>query len=99
MYNYTRVYNHSWLVMIYFIITYSIGNFMLLSLFTAVLLENFSDEADDGDDDEAEEKSETDDVDIATLPKKPCCMKLRFIGRALKLEYFRAFSMDPRVVE
>ncbi len=38
MYNYTRVYNHNWMIMVYFIITYCIGNFMMLSLFTAVLL-------------------------------------------------------------
>jgi hypothetical protein len=58
MYNYTRVYNHSWMIMLYFIITYSIGNFMLLSLFTAVLLSNFECN-DDAEDAEEEEKSET----------------------------------------
>jgi hypothetical protein len=44
--------------MLYFIITYSIGNFMLLSLFTAVLLSNFECN-DDAEDAEEEEKSET----------------------------------------
>jgi hypothetical protein len=92
MYNYTRVYNHSWLVMLYFIITYSIGNFMLLSLFTAVLLGNF----DSNDDEDSEEEN---DEDLKNLPKKTCCMKLKSFGRALKLEYFRAFATDPRVLK
>jgi voltage-dependent calcium channel L type alpha-1D len=48
MYKYTRVYNYNPLILLYFIITYSIGNFMLLSLFTAVLLSRF--EGGDGDD-------------------------------------------------
>lgn len=39
MFNYTRVFEqNSFLVTIYFICTYSIGNYMLLSLFTAILL-------------------------------------------------------------
>ena len=37
MYNYTRVYAHSQLIMLYFLITYSMGNFAMLSLFTAVV--------------------------------------------------------------
>lgn len=96
MYNYTRVYNHSWLVMLYFVITYSIGNFMLLSLFTAVLLENFNDGDDDSDSDAKEDEE---DLDLKTLPNKTFCMKCRSFGRAVKLEYYRAFAMNPRVVE
>jgi hypothetical protein len=47
MYNYTRIYNNSRLIMLYFIITYSIGNFAMLSLFTAVLLSKFEEKDDD----------------------------------------------------
>jgi hypothetical protein len=61
MYNYTRVYNHSWMIMLYFIITYSIGNFMLLSLFTAVLLSNFEGGDDDEENEEEDEKPDNEE--------------------------------------
>lgn len=48
MFNYTRVFgDNSYLVTIYFICVYSIGNYMLLSLFTAILLQNFEPEEED----------------------------------------------------
>jgi hypothetical protein len=78
--------------MLYFIITYSIGNFMMLSLFTAVLLGNF----ESGNDEDSEEEN---DEDLKNLPKKTFCMKLKSFGRSLKIEYFRAFATDPRVLK
>ena len=99
MYNYTRVYNHSWLIMLYFIITYSIGNFMLLSLFTAVLLSRFEESNDDEDEKEATFEEEKNDENSSKLHKKPFFMKLRAFSRSIKLEYYKAFAMDPRVVK
>jgi hypothetical protein len=60
MYNYTRVYNGSQLIMLYFLITYSMGNFAMLSLFTAVLLSKFE-EKEDEIDKEDEEKDDDDE--------------------------------------
>ena len=77
MYNYTRVYNYNVLIMLYFIITYSIGNFMLLSLFTAVLLSRFEDGAN-------EENEENGQNEI----QKPFSEKLMSFYRSVKLEYY-----------
>jgi hypothetical protein len=56
MYNYSRVYDGSLGYVGYFIITFSLGNLMLLSLFTAILLQNFenSDDGDEADDDKVQ---------------------------------------------
>jgi len=58
MYNYTRVFNYSPMIILYFIITYSIGNFMLLSLFTAVLLSRFEDDEEEKEDENESPKIE-----------------------------------------
>ena len=86
MYNYTRVYNHSQFVMLYFVICYSIGNFAMLSLFMAVLLSKF-----EPDDDVEREENEDDDED-EDKPKKPCKNKCNSFFRAVKLEYYNAFA-------
>jgi hypothetical protein len=46
MYNYTRA-SGSYLTCIYFIVVYCAGNFILLSLFTAILLEKFAPQEED----------------------------------------------------
>jgi hypothetical protein len=48
MYNYVRS-SGSYEPCIYFLITYSAGNFILMSLFTAILLAKFENEDDDGE--------------------------------------------------
>lgn len=90
MYHYTRVYGHSWLIMLYFLITYSMGNFAMLSLFTAVLLSKFEGGADE--DRKSEDSDDEDDDD--SKPKKPCKAKCYSFLRSLKLEYYRAFATD-----
>jgi len=60
MYNYVRVYdvgeNNSgaagWAISIFFILIFMIGNFLLLSLFVAILLQNFEDKDEDVDEEE-----------------------------------------------
>jgi hypothetical protein len=69
MYNYSRVYSHNPLVLLYFIITYSIGNFMLLSLFTAVLLSRFEADKSDSNSEDEEDLDEEDKIE------KPCFQK------------------------
>ena len=52
MYNYVRVYDMGpdnsgaagWAISLFFIFVYSVGNFLLLSLFVAILLQNFNEE-------------------------------------------------------
>jgi hypothetical protein len=53
MYNYVRVYGYvsGKAVVLYFILTFCLGNLMLLSLFTAILLQNFEGGDDDEEDD------------------------------------------------
>lgn len=91
MYNYTRVYNHSQLIMLYFLITYSMGNFAMLSLFTAVLLSKFEEKDEEI---EKEEDDNEDDEDDDSKPKKPCSNKCVTFLRNFKLEYYRAFATE-----
>lgn len=56
MYNYIRVYDGNILISIYFLFVFCLGNLMMLSLFTAILLQNF--EGGDDDDEEPEEEIE-----------------------------------------
>jgi len=52
MYNYVRAYgDRGEYIIPYFIVTFSLGNLMLLSVFAAMLLQNF----EGGDDDEEED--------------------------------------------
>jgi hypothetical protein len=90
MYNYTRVFNYSPMIILYFIITYSIGNFMLLSLFTAVLLSRFE---DNGDGDEDDEEEEEEDENESTKIEKPFWEKTKSFFRDVKVEYHEAFSL------
>jgi voltage-dependent calcium channel L type alpha-1D len=92
MYNYTRVYNHSQLIMLYFLITYSMGNFAMLSLFTAVLLSKFE-EKDEEIEKEGEDEDKDDEEDDSK-PKKPCLNKCVTFLRNFKLEYYRAFATE-----
>jgi hypothetical protein len=62
MYNYIRVYDGSLWVALYFVFVFCLGNLMMLSLFTAILLANF----EGGDDDEEEE--ETPDLELEDKP-------------------------------
>ena len=57
MYNYSRVYGGDLGYVGYFIATFSLGNLMLLSLFTAILLQNFEGGDDDEEEDEVKVKS------------------------------------------
>ena len=50
MVNYTR--SVSSLYILYFLVVYCFGNFILLSLFTAILLEKFEPEIEEDDDDQ-----------------------------------------------
>jgi hypothetical protein len=93
MYNYTRVYNHSQLIMLYFLITYSMGNFAMLSLFTAVLLSKFE-EKEEEIEKEGEESGEDEEDDDDSKPKKPCRNKCNTFLRNFKLEYYRAFATE-----
>ena len=60
MYNYVRVYdlgeNNSgaagWAISLFFIFCFTVGNFLLLSLFVAILLQNFEDKDEDEEEDE-----------------------------------------------
>ena len=58
MYNYVRVYgDNGWPISIFFMTCFAIGNFMLLSLFVAILLSNFENSDDEEEDEEDEEVS------------------------------------------
>jgi hypothetical protein len=63
MYNYIRVYDGNILVSIYFLFVFSLGNLMMLSLFTAILLQNF--EGGDDDDEEEEEKKKDEPSELS----------------------------------
>ena len=60
MYNYVRVYepNYGWPISMFFMSCFAIGNFILLSLFVAILLSSFENE----DEDEEETYGEVDNT-------------------------------------
>ena len=65
MYDYTRVYSSPWgkvLIPFYFMTIFSLGNLMMLSLFTAILLQNFEG-GDDEEEEEADQESNDEDED------------------------------------
>jgi len=72
MYNNSRIYgDRGGYVTLYFITVVVVGNLMLLSLFTAILLQNFGDEqADEEDDSDEESESESGDNSISTVKKE-----------------------------
>jgi len=107
MYTYIRVYGGNVWVSIYFLFCFALGNLKMLSLFTAILLQNF----DGGDDDEEEVKDgekkpegdrslneeEVDEMfsdDTARLQQKPSgrCSGTRLFCLKFKLEYASAFG-------
>jgi hypothetical protein len=58
MYNYTRIYGEKGkFVTLYFVAVLCIGNLMLLSLFTAILLDNFEDKPEDKADEESDDEA------------------------------------------
>ena len=67
MYNYVRVYDMGpdnsgaagWAISLFFIFVYSVGNFLLLSLFVAILLQNFNEEKVEEKQDEFQEEKIT----------------------------------------
>jgi hypothetical protein len=66
MYTHMRVYGaYGYYVCPYFLITFSAGNLIMLSLFTAILLQNFEggDDDDEEEDDSSEENSNSSDED------------------------------------
>lgn len=83
-------------------VMFMIGNFMLLSLFIAILLQNFEEKADE--DDEEEEKNETDlsspmksdylatSQIVTGPPKKPLKQKLLAFLIRINYEYVAAFG-------
>jgi hypothetical protein len=96
MYNYIRVYNGNIWVCLYFLSVFSLGNLMLLSLFTAILLQNFEG-GDDDEEDEAQEASKhsiEDDPfseDEPKIKKKPVS-KCKSLCLRFKFEYICAFG-------
>ena len=61
MYTYIRVYDGNLWVAVYFLSVFCLGNLMMLSLFTAILLQNF--EGNDDDDEEEEESKKSEEGD------------------------------------
>jgi hypothetical protein len=69
MYNYCRVYTSGagkTLIPFFFLTIFSLGNLMLLSLFTAILLSHF----EGGDEDEEDEENDEDEEEKEILEEK-----------------------------
>jgi len=113
MYNYVRVYDMGegnsragWAISMFFIFCYSVGNFLLLSLFVAILLENFEEKKEDGDFDEEEDpeqkfKSMTDsaydsqNISSISAPKKsPRQWAIYFM---IEFQYQYVFAFGTRM--
>ena len=74
MYQWVRAYGNGSdvsyrIALFYFIVLMILGNIVLLSLFTAILLRNFEGETQDDDDDKIEEEEDLDDK--SKLEEKP----------------------------
>jgi len=95
MYNYSRVYGGALGYVGYFIVVFSLGNLMLLSLFTAILLQNF--EKKEGEEEEEEQPDSPSDQfsilgSLYGPGKKPCCSVFKSIAMKFKLSYISAFG-------
>jgi len=97
MYNYTRVYgNMGWSVIPYFMIIFCLGNLMMLSLFTAILLRNFeggddeegSDEVQELDSEEEEERRDAEEA----KPRQTAKQKRAKLAMSIKVVYYEAFG-------
>lgn len=71
MYTHMRVYgDYGYYVCPYFLITFSAGNLIMLSLFTAILLQNFEGDDDEDEDEDASSQDESSDDEVKETPEK-----------------------------
>ena len=99
MYNYVRVYGDAghWVVP-YFIIVFSAGNLMLLSLFTAILLQNFEGGEDDDDEEEDPNKPLEKIIYFSNDdPKERYQARIKTFFSNLKYIYFEAFGSKRKM--
>jgi len=97
MYNYVRVYgDNGWPISIFFMTCFAIGNFMLLSLFVAILLSNFENSDDDeGEEEEEDEVNGADSMEVKK--KKPFNQLVSEFGIRIRYEYISAFGTNEMI--
>lgn len=99
MYNYCRVYTSGAgkaFIPFFFLTIFSLGNLMLLSLFTAILLSHF--EGGDEDEEKDEEEEEKEIEEEKKKDKLTCSQKWSKFQMNLKVVYYDAFG-TAQVIE
>jgi len=116
MYNYVRVYDlldstgaYGWAISLFFILSFMIGNFLLLSLFVAILLQNFEEKEVHKDEDDEEEcvdkklsdsamyGSQLNSSEFPVVQKKSFHQKMGEIWIVLQYEYIAAFGTTQAI--
>jgi hypothetical protein len=119
MYNYVRIYDlgennngaPGWGISIFFILAFMVGNFLLLSLFVAILLQNFEEKKDESCDELEEDDEDTlkklsdstlygsqlNSSELPNKPKKPFKRKMQEIWIDIQYEYVAAFGTTAAI--